>query len=155
MEQNAEQLIRAFNWHSHSWPAQTGTMGTDNSARARSWMAGRFFDSRMQLLQIGAYQVDQVLGEFGGDLFFGAVHQVEANVCFQHLGHQAVHAAADRGKKHQLVAAVGIGRQRALDSIELPAQSAEALQQLHFFPFVKRHGIPSLLDNTHRGYGIQ
>jgi len=110
--------------------------------------------TRTALLQIGAHQVDQVLGQIGGNLLLGAVDKMEADVRLQHFGHQAVHASADGGQEHQLISAVFVARERALHGVELAAQFFYALQQLGFFPILMGHGLDSSLDNTHRGYGI-
>jgi len=93
------------------------------------------------LLQISTNEVDEVFGELGCDLLLRPVDQMEADVIFKHLRHQAVDAAPDRGKQHQLVAAIGIGFKRALDSIKLPAHLADPLQQLHLFATIERHRI--------------
>lgn len=107
----------------------------------------------LRLFQVSADEIDKVLGEFGGDLLLGAVDEVKTDVVFEHLGHEAVDAAANRGQQHQLVAAVGVALQRALDGVQLPAHLADSLEELHLFTFVVGHR-HLLLDNTHPGYGI-
>ena len=103
--------------------------------------------------QIGAHQVDQVFGQFWGNLLLGAVHQVKPDMRLQHLAHQAINPAPHRRQQHQLAAAIFIGRQSTLDCIQLSAHLAYALQQLQFLALVLGHRI-SPLDNTNPGYGI-
>jgi hypothetical protein len=92
------------------------------------------------LFQISAYQIDEVFGEFGSDLLFGAVDEMETNVGFENLAHKAVNSAADGGEEHQLTPAIFIGGDQALDSIELAAEAADALEQLNFLAIVQGHG---------------
>lgn len=110
--------------------------------------------SRADSFEVGADKVDKILGQFGSNLLLGAVGEVEANMRFKHFAHEAVDAPADGGKEHQLAAAFLIGGERTLHGIELSAQLSQALKQLHFFPFVVRHGATLRLDNTHPGYSI-
>jgi hypothetical protein len=105
------------------------------------------------LLQISTNEVDEVFGQLGCDLLLRPVDEVEANVIFKHLRHEAVHAATNRGQQHQLVSAIGVALKRALYGIQLPAHFADPLQQLHLFAIMERHWT-KLLDDTHLGYGI-
>jgi len=113
-----------------------------------------FIEPSMALLQIGVYQVDEVFGQFGGDLFFGAVGEVEADVGFEDFAHEGVDAAADGGKQHELAAAIFVGGERSLDGIELAADFAEPLQQLEFLAILMGHDMSPCLDYTHGGYCI-
>ena len=88
------------------------------------WLASRSMD----LLQIGAHQVDEVLAKLGRDLLFGPVLEVETDVVFEDLAHQSVDTAAHRGEQHELPAAVFIGRKGTLNGVELAAQFAQPLQ---------------------------
>lgn len=94
---------------------------------------------RARLFQIRADEVNEVFGEFGGDLLLGAVDEMEADVGFEDLAHEAIDAAADGGEEHQLTAAVFIGVDEALDGIELAAEAANALEELDLFAFVDGH----------------
>ena len=75
---------------------------------------------------------------------------------FKDLAHEAVYATADGGEEHELAAAVFVGGEGALNSIELTAEFAEALEEFEFFAFVMGHGVgpPFALDDTYLGYGI-
>jgi len=95
-------------------------------------------DSRS--FQVSAHQIDQIFGQFRGDFFLGAVGEVKTNMGFQILAHEAVYASANGSEEHQLVAAIVLGKEGALDGIELAAEFADALQELQFFPFVVGHG---------------
>lgn len=108
----------------------------------------------MSLFEVGADQINEILSQLGSDLLLCSIGEVKANVRFKHFAHEAIDASADSGKEHQLAAAVFIGGERTLDGVELAAEFAQALQQLHFFPFVVRHGGNLRVDNTHPGYGI-
>ena len=105
------------------------------------------------LLQIGAHQIDQIFSQFGCNLLFGPIHQVEADVRLQHLAHQTVHSASNCRQQHQLTATVVIGRHQPFNCIQLAPQSAHSLQQFQLFPLVNTHNSP-LLDNTHPRYSI-
>jgi len=105
-----------------------------------------------RLLEVCAHQIDEVFGEFRSDLFFCAVDEMKANVVFKHLCHQAVDPTADCGKEHELVTTIRVGIDGTLHCVELAAQLAEALEQLHLFPWLEGHRTV-LLDNTHPGYG--
>jgi hypothetical protein len=124
----------------------------EGQAAAFTFRAAR--QSRANLFEVGADEVDQIFRQLRSDLFLGAVGEMKADVRFKHLAHEAVDASTNGGKEHQLAAAVFIGGERTLDGVELAAQFAQALKQLHFFPFVVRHGAFLRLDNTHPGYGI-
>src|ERR1700691_2718969 len=108
----------------------------------------------MSSLEIRMHQVDEIFSQLRRNLLFGAVCKMEADVCFKHLGHEAVDAATHRGKLHQLTAAVLIGRQGALDCVELAAKLFQALRELEFFAFVVRHGAAPLIADTYPGYSI-
>ena len=86
--------------------------------------------SGAELLQISANQVDEVLGEFGGNLLLGAIDEMEADMRLHNLAHQAVDASADRGKQHELAPTILVAGEGPLDGVELAAQSAHALQKL-------------------------
>jgi len=104
-------------------------------------------------LQIGAHKVDEIFGKFRGNLLFGSVDEMEANMRLQHLTHQAINAPTDSGEQHKLSAALFIRGQRALDGVQLAAQFSHPLQQFCFFALMSRHrGSP--LDNTHPRYSI-
>ena len=105
------------------------------------------------LLQISTHQVDEVFGEFGSDLLFGAIDEVKADVGFKYLGHKAVDATANSSEQHQLVSAILIAGQGALDGVKLTAEFARTLQELDGFTFILGHGFAPL-DNTLPGYGI-
>src|SRR5215469_9404239 len=64
-------------------------------------------------LEIRANEVDEVLGQFRGDLLRGTVGEMEADVGFEHLAHEGVDAAAHGGKQHQLVAAISVAGEGA------------------------------------------
>src|ERR1700722_2436796 len=108
----------------------------------------------MNLLEIRMHKVDEIFSQFRRNLLFCAVREVEANVRFKHLGHEAVDAATDRGKLHQLAAAILIGCQRALDRVELAAKLFQALRELEFFAFLMRHGATPSIADTYLGYSI-
>jgi len=103
--------------------------------------------------QVGADEVDQVFGELGSNLLFGAIDQVEADVGFEDFAHEAVDTAAHGSKKHELCAAIFIGEQGALDGVELAAEFADALEEFKLFSFLVGHEGPPV-DNTHPRYGI-
>jgi hypothetical protein len=109
--------------------------------------------TRADLFQIGANEVDEVFGEFRGDLLLDAVDEVKSDVGFENLGHEAVDAAADGREQHELASAIIVGRQRALDGVQLATQFAYALRELDGFAFVMGHEVIPL-DNTYPGYGI-
>ncbi len=52
---------------------------------------------------------------------------------FQHLSHEAVDTAADVGQQHENVGAVFLLRERPLDDVDLPANSAHTRDQFLFF----------------------
>ena len=81
----------------------------------------------MKLLEIGANEIDQVLDEFRGDLLFGPIDEVEADMRLEHLGHQAVHAASNGSQQHQLVSAVLVARQRSFNGLRWYSQSGSDL----------------------------
>lgn len=91
-------------------------------------------------LEIGVDEIDEVFGELGGDLFFGAVHEVKADVGFEDFAHEGVDAAADGGEEHELPAAFFVGCEGALDGVELSADLAEALEEFEFFAVGLGHG---------------
>lgn len=99
------------------------------------------------------HQIDQIFSQLRRNLLFCAVREVEADVCFKHLGHEAVDAAADSSQEHELVTAILLASERALYGVKLAAQFFHALLQLDPFPILMRHGDTSL-DSTHPGYGI-
>jgi len=109
---------------------------------------------KMALLQIRPDQVNQILGQLGSDLLFSSVDEMESDVRLQHFGHEAINAAADSGKEHQLPAAIFVGVDKALDGIQLTAQATDALQLLQLLTFVDGHKLSPRLDNTHPGYSI-
>src|ERR1700752_214 len=98
------------------------------------------FEMSAVLFQVSTHQVDKVLGEFGRDLFLGSVDEVKANVRLEDFAHQAVNSSTDCGEQHQLTAAVFIGVDQTLDSFELAAQAAHALEQFQFFAVMQGHG---------------
>src|ERR1700729_3590728 len=98
----------------------------------------------MSLLEIRMHQVDEIFSQLRRNLLFAAVCEVEADVRFKHLGHEAVDAAADRSKLHQLTATVLIGCQRALHCVELATELFKALHELEFFAILMRHGATPL-----------
>ncbi|SPE28565.1 hypothetical protein SBA5_670015 [Candidatus Sulfotelmatomonas gaucii] len=104
-------------------------------------------------LQIGTHQVDQVLGQFWSKLFLGPEREVETNMIFQHLTHQAVDAAAHRGQLHKLITAIFVGIQRPFNCIQLAAQLAHSLKQFHFFPPMRGHGNSPVhnIQTTYKG----
>jgi len=104
-------------------------------------------------LQVGTNEVDEVFGEFRGDLLFCAVDEVEADMGFEDFTHKSVDAAADGSEEHKLCAAVFIGKEGALNGIELAAEFADSLKEFYFFAFLVGHGV-SPVDNTHPRYGI-
>src|ERR1700722_4876440 len=108
----------------------------------------------MSLLEIRMHQVDEIFSQLRRNLLFAAVCEVEADVCFKHLGHEAVDAAADRGKLHQLTAAVLIGCQGALDRVELATKLFQALRELEFFSFLMRHEAAPSIADTYPGYSM-
>jgi hypothetical protein len=58
---------------------------------------------------------------------------VQSNVVFEHFRHETVDAATDVGQKHENVRAIiGCG-ERALDGVDLPANTFDASNQLQFF----------------------
>jgi hypothetical protein len=60
---------------------------------------------------------------------------VQTNVVFEHFGHETVYAAAHVRQKHENVRAIiGCG-ERALDGVDLPANTFNASDQLLFFFF--------------------
>ena len=91
------------------------------------------------LFQVCPDKIDEIFGQFGGDLFLGAVGEMEANVRLQHLAHEAVDASTNSGEKHKLVSTIFLGGEGALNGVELSAQFTNSLQQLQFFPFVVGH----------------
>jgi hypothetical protein len=105
------------------------------------------------LLQISTNQVDEVLGEFRCDLLFGAVDQMETDMGFENLSHEAVDASADGCQQHELVAAILVPTEGSFDGIELAAKFAHPLQEFDGFTFKVGHGWTPL-DNTYPGYGI-
>src|SRR5262245_65939060 len=58
---------------------------------------------------------------------------VEANVVFHHLRHEAVHGAAGRGDELQNLGALDLPLKRPLDRLDLAAQAADAIEQLGLF----------------------
>ena len=58
------------------------------------------------LLEVCAYQIDQVFSQLRRNLLLDAVHKMEADVGFQHFTHQAVHPTPHSCEQHELVAAV-------------------------------------------------
>ena len=109
-----------------------------------------------RLLEVGADQVDEVLGEFGGDVLPGAGGEVLADVSLHNLAHEAVDAAADGGEEHELAVAVFTGGEEAFEGVELAAEPAEALEELGSFPFGEvAGGGGGRILYTHWGYGIR
>ena len=106
------------------------------------------------LFQIRAHEIDKILRKFRCNLFFCAVIQVKPNMRLEHFCHQAIYATAQRGKQHQLLAAVLVGGNKALHSVQLSAQPAHPLQEFHLLSLMDRHGGCSRVDNTHPGYSI-
>ena len=105
------------------------------------------------LFEVSANEVNEVFGEFWGNLLFDAVDEVEADMGFEDFTHESIDAATDGSEQHELPAAVFIGEQGALDGVELPAEFADALEEFNFLAFLVGHG-GSPIDNTHPRYGI-
>ena len=103
--------------------------------------------------QVSADKVDEVFGELRGNLLFGAVDEVEADMGFEDFSHEAVDTAADGSEQHELSAALFIGEEGAFNGVKLTAKFPEALKEFHFFSFMVGH-FGSPVDNTHPRYGI-
>ena len=96
-------------------------------------------------LQIRMQQVDQVFGQLRRNLLFGAGHQMETDVILQHFAHQSIDSAPNRRQQHELSAAIFIEPKGFLYRIQLAAQFANTLQQLHSLPVMVRHLLPPML----------
>ena len=81
-----------------------------------------------RLLQIRPYEVDEFFAEIGGEGHVAVLEEVEADVVFEDLGHEAVDASADCGKEHEDVGAVAIFGESALDSVHLAADALDAVE---------------------------
>src|SRR5271165_5332648 len=83
--------------------------------------------------EIGAHDFDQLVGVLGAFARrqAGSGHMA-ADVILHHLGHQAVHGAADRGNDLKHLGAAGLGLERTLDGCDLPANAPHPRQQLGF-----------------------
>jgi hypothetical protein len=92
--------------------------------------------------QIGADEVDEVFAEFGGEGGVAVLEEVEADVVFEHLGHQRVDASADGGEEHQdLRAVVVVGREGALDGLDLAVDALDAVADFGAVAFGGGHGV--------------
>jgi len=90
------------------------------------------------LLQIGADEVDEVLGDLlRGEGVLAGLQHVLADVVFEDLAHEAVDAAADVGEQHEDVGAVGVAGEGALDGIDLAADALDAGEE--FFVLTMAH----------------
>ena len=108
--------------------------------------------SLQDLFQVRAHKINEIFSKFRSNLLLRAVDEMKTNVVFKYLRHQSIHAAADCGKQHKLVAAIRVGIDGTLYSVKLSAQFAKPLEQLHFLPFMEGHR--AILLDTHPGYGI-
>ena len=108
----------------------------------------------LALLQVRVHEVDEVFGKLWGNLLFCAVDEMEANVGFKDLGHEAVDSAAHSGEEHELASAVFACVERTLDGVELAANFSETLKEFNFLAILVGHVGLLLFDNTYPGYGI-
>jgi hypothetical protein len=97
-------------------------------------VSGKLLSEAIPLLEVCPNKIDQVFGKLvrrSGALIGGK--EVQTNVVFEHFGHETVDAATDVGQKHENVRAIiGCG-ERALDGVDLPANTFDANNQLQFF----------------------
>lgn len=84
-------------------------------------IAEKRYENPPRLFEVCAHQINKIFGEFRGNLLFGAVDEMKANVVFKHLCHQSIDAAAYSGKQHELVATIGVTIDGTLYRIELAA----------------------------------
>jgi hypothetical protein len=71
-------------------------------------------------LQKSSYKANQIFGQFFGRLLSVVrMHYMQLNVVFQDLGHQAIHAATNRGQQHQNVGAFVAAAHSPLDGPDL------------------------------------
>jgi hypothetical protein len=83
-------------------------------------------------LEVGADDVDEVFGEFGGG-FALLAHEVEADVVLHNFSHETVDAAANSGKQHEYVGALVLFGEGALDGFDLAFDAADALKEFRIF----------------------
>src|SRR5580692_4596824 len=90
-------------------------------------------------LQVGLHGLDQLFGTARPLGVFHRVDDVEADMVFDHFGHQAVHGAARRDDQMQHRGAALLAFERALDRFDLAAHAADAVEQLVLLGFGMRH----------------
>ena len=93
-------------------------------------------------LEVSPNQVDEIFGQFGRDLLPGAVGEVKTDMRLEDFAHERIDAATHRGEEHQLVSAIGVGGEGALNGVELAAQLANPLHHFDGFALVVGHGTP-------------
>ena len=99
--------------------------------------------SAIRLLEVGPNKIDQVFGKLvrrSGALIGGK--EVQTNVVFEHFGHETVDAATDIRQEHENVRAIIACGERALDGVDLPANTFNASNQLLFFFFERETCFP-------------
>jgi hypothetical protein len=98
----------------------------------------RWTDGWTALFEIGADEIDEVLGYFlRGERGATGLHHVLADVVFEDLGHEAIDTAADVGEKHEDVGAVSVAAEGALDGVDLTADALDAGEE--FFVLTMSH----------------
>jgi hypothetical protein len=101
---------------------------------------------KLPLSQVGMNDLDQLLGPLGAVAVGIAcrVGDMEPDVVLHDLRHEAVHGAAcGRYEMHDL-GATSFTLERALDRLDLAADTPDAIQQLGFFANRVRHAPRSL-----------
>jgi len=79
-------------------------------------------------------------------------HDVETNVVFHHLRHEAVHGAAGRGDELQNLSALDLALERPLDRLDLAAQATDAIKKLGLFTNGVGHRGNSANEDTEPHY---
>src|SRR5579883_1532915 len=96
--------------------------------------------------QIGADDLDQTVRSFGPLLRTerGRTHMA-ADMVLDDLRHEPIDRSTDRGDHLQHIGAANFGLERALDRIDLPANTADPGQKLRSFPYSVGHDCASAL----------
>jgi hypothetical protein len=99
-------------------------------------VSGKLLSEAIPLLEVRPNEIDQVFGKLvrrSGAHIGGK--EVQTNVVFEHFGHETVYAAAHVRQEHENVRAIIACGERALDGVDLPANTFNTSNQLLFFFF--------------------